>query len=154
MSFYVFFMLKSVVFSSFDATWTREFLTPVKLFRAKRGRRLSWVSGIVLKKKKMDEKKGTTTTTTTFFVPPPPISLANLKKSLKKFHFLKKISTRNEIFCTIELYKNNSIRCRFLLRISYNSKFFWRSRIIVNLSVIFSKDFLRIFYSKFLKDFL
>ena len=61
------------------------------------------VSGIVLKKKKMDEKKrkwmkkkATTTTdrpTTTFFDPPPPLSLVNLKKSFKKFHFLKKISS-------------------------------------------------------------
>ena len=124
-------------------------------FRAKRGRRPSGVSGIVLKKKKMDEKKRYHDDDDDDHVfCTPPISLANLKKSLKKFLFLKKISTRNEIFCTIELYKNNSIRCRFLLRISYNSKFFWRSPIIVNLSVIFSKDFLRIFYSKFLKDFL
>ena len=87
------------------------------------------------KRRKWMKKKGTTTTTTATFFVPPYLPC----KFEKKFQFLKKILKRIKNFWTIKLCKKNSIRCHFLLGISYRN-FFWRFPIIVNLSVIFSKD--------------
>ena len=70
----------------------------------------------------MDEKKRYDDHGTTIFA--PPLSLTN--KCEGKFHFLKKISAffifYQEFLDDSIMGKKNSIRCRFLLRISYTRK--------------------------------
>ena len=73
--------------------------------------------------------------------PPSPLQIWRKVSFFEEnFIFLE----RNENFWTVELCKNNSIRCRFLLRISYNSKFFedFLLPAIVNLSrIYYNSDF-------------